>query len=96
MVAALADDTFKCKFDNENVLISMKKLLKFVAKGQIYNIPALVQMMAWRRASDKPLSEAMMVSNVYRRWYASLGLNDLNQHMESNEIMFALRLGYYH
>ena len=37
-------------------------LLKFVSKGQINDIPALVQIMAWRRPGDKPLSEPMMVS----------------------------------
>ena len=31
-------------------------------KGSINNIPALVQIMAWRRPGDKPLSEPMMVS----------------------------------
>ena len=36
--------------------------LKFVLKGQINNIPVLVQVMAWRRSGDKPLSEQMMVS----------------------------------
>ena len=36
--------------------------LKFVSKGQIYNIPSLVQIMAWRWPGDKPLSEPMMVS----------------------------------
>ena len=30
--------------------------------GPINNIPALVQIMAWRRPGDKPLSEPMMVS----------------------------------
>ena len=30
--------------------------------GPINNIPALVQMMAWRRSGAKPLSEPMMVS----------------------------------
>ena len=30
-------------------------------KGPINNILALVQMMAWRRAGDKPLSESMLV-----------------------------------
>ena len=35
--------------------------LKFVPKGLMKNIPALVQM-AWRRPGDKPLSEPMMVS----------------------------------
>ena len=36
--------------------------LKFVPKGPINNIPVLVQIMAWRRPGDKPLSEAMMVN----------------------------------
>ena len=36
------DDIFKCIFLNENVLISIKISLKFVPKGQISNIPALV------------------------------------------------------
>ena len=35
--------------------------LKFVTKGPINNTPALVQIMAWRRPGDKPLSEPMMV-----------------------------------
>ena len=57
-----ADDSFKRIFLNENVIISIKISLKFVPKGPINNIPALVQIMAWRRPGDKPLSEAMMVS----------------------------------
>ena len=58
----LADDIFKCIFLNENAWISLKISLKFVPKVQINNIPALVQLMAWRRPGDKPLSETMMVS----------------------------------
>ena len=57
-----ADDTFKHIFVNENVRISIKISLKFVPKGPINNNPALVQIMAWRRPGDKPLSELMMVS----------------------------------
>ena len=57
-----ADDTFKRIFLNENVLISIKISLKFVPKGPIDNIPALVQIMAWRRPGDKPLSEPRVVS----------------------------------
>ena len=57
-----ADDIFKRIFFNENVWITIKISLKFVPKGPINNIPALVQIMAWRRSGDKPLSEAMMVS----------------------------------
>ena len=43
--------------------------LKFV-KGPINNIPSLVQIMAWHRPVNKPLSEPI---------YASLGLNELNE-----------------
>ena len=57
-----ADDIFKRIFFNENVWISIKISLKFVPKGPINKIPALFQMMAWRRPGDKPLSEAMLVS----------------------------------
>ena len=38
-----------------------KKSLQFVHKGPINNIPALVQIMAWRLVGAKPLSEPMMV-----------------------------------
>ena len=57
-----ADDIFKSIFLNENEWISPRISLKFVPKVRINNIPALVQIMAWRRSGDKPLSEPMMVS----------------------------------
>ena len=57
-----ADDSFKCILLNENAWITIKHSLKFVPKGLINNIPALVQIMAWRRPGDKPLSEPMLVS----------------------------------
>ena len=56
-----ADDIFKCIFLNENVWFPTKISLKFVPKGPINNIQALVLIMAWRRPGDKPLSEPMMV-----------------------------------
>ena len=56
------DDIFKCIFLNENEWISLKISLKFIPKVRINNIPALVQIMAWRRSGDKPLSEPMIVS----------------------------------
>ena len=71
------DDIFKCIFLNENKWISLKISLKFVLKGPINDIPALVQIMARRRPGDKPLSEPMM---VYRRVFESLGLNELSHH----------------
>ena len=57
-----ADDVFTCIFLNENVWNLLKISLKFVRKVPINNIPALVQILAWRRSGDKPLSEPMMVS----------------------------------
>ena len=48
-----------------NIFSSIIKIsLKFVPKGPINNIPALVQIMAWRRPGDKPLSEPMMVRST--------------------------------
>ena len=55
------DDIFKCIFLNGNTRMSLKKSLNFVPKVRINNIPALDQIMAWRRPGDKPLSEPMMV-----------------------------------
>ena len=55
------DDIFKCIFFNENMKLSIKISLKFVPKGPISNIPALVKIMALRRSGDKPLLELMMV-----------------------------------
>ena len=56
-----SDDILKCIFLNENIWISITMSLNFVPKGPINNIPALVQIMAWRRPGDKLLSEPMMV-----------------------------------
>ena len=54
-----AHNTLKCIILNENVWIKIKISLKFVPKGPIYNIPAI---MAWCWPCNKPLSEPMMVS----------------------------------
>ena len=56
------DDIFKWIFLNELIWISIKISLNFVPKGPINNIPALVQIMAWRCPGDRPLSEPMMAS----------------------------------
>ena len=52
------DAIFRWIFLNENVWILIKISLKFVSKGLINNIPALVQLMV----GAKPLSEPIMVS----------------------------------
>ena len=55
------DDIFKLIFLNANVLISIKISLKFIPKGPIHNVPALVQIMAWCRPGNKPLSKPTMI-----------------------------------
>ena len=71
------NDIFKCIFLNENVWIAIKISLKFVLKCPIDKMPALVQIMAWRRTGDKPLSEPMMTYDVgaYMRHSASMSLH---------------------
>ena len=56
-----ADGISKCIFLNEDLWISINISLKFVPRGQIHNLPALIEIMAWRRSGNKPLSEPMMV-----------------------------------
>ena len=65
------DDIFKCIFLNESIWISIGISLRFVPKGPINNIPALVQIMAWRRPGDKSLSEPLLVcllTHIYVTW----------------------------
>ena len=55
------DDILNWIFLNEIIWISIKILLKIAPKGPNNNMPALVQIMAWRRPGDKTLSEPMMI-----------------------------------
>ena len=77
-IAAIFQTTFlKWIFMDEGVWISIEMSLTFIPKGPVNNIPALVQIMAWRRPSDNHcLNECCL---VYRRIYASLGLNEFSQ-----------------
>ena len=61
-MAAISRRHFKSIFLNENIWILIKISLTFVPKGLIHNIPTLVQIMAWSRPGDKPLSEPVMAS----------------------------------
>ena len=56
-----SNDIFNWIFLNEDAWISINISLKFVPRGPINNIPTLVQVMAWHRSGDKPLSETRMV-----------------------------------
>ena len=69
------DDIFKWIFVKENAWILIKISLKFIPKGPVDNIPAMVQIMAWCRPGDTLLSESIMawVTDIY----ASLSLNEL-------------------
>ena len=70
---------------HEDIWIMIDIALKFVPKGHINNIPALVQIMAWHWLGDQPLSETMMdlcITGIlwgeYTSYiYASLGINEL-------------------
>ena len=64
MAASLADDTFMRIFMNEKFCILIRISLKFVPKVPIYNTSALVQVMAWRRTGDTPLSEPLLTHFV--------------------------------
>ena len=91
-----ADDIFKRIFLSENVWISMKISLNFVLEVSINNIPALVQIMAPRRPSNKSLSESMMVSLLTHicvtrpQWVNSLTRRRFERHFRY--IMFKLIL----
>ena len=60
MVATLAGNIFKCIFFNENIWISSNISLIFVPNDPINNIQAMVQIMAWHWAGNKPFFEPMM------------------------------------
>ena len=49
-------------FLNENAWILIKISFKFVPRCPINNIPILVQIIAWHRPGDKPISEPGTVS----------------------------------
>ena len=60
-MAAIFHTTFSNSFSLMKIYELRLRFHKFVPKVRIDNIPALVQIMAWRRPGDKPLSEPMMV-----------------------------------
>ena len=88
-----AGDIFKCIFENENEWISPRISLKFVPKVRINIMPALVQIMAWRRPGDKPLSELMMVDLLTHicvtrpQWVNALRTEPNSQHFTGDIFM---------
>ena len=66
-----AKDIFKWIFMNEMFCISIQILLKFVPGVLIDNNRASVEIMAWRRIGDKPISEPVLtwITGAYMRHY---------------------------
>ena len=64
MAAILADDIFHGIFLNENDRIPIQISLNYVPVSPIDNKAALVQVVAWRRTSDKPLPGPMMTQFI--------------------------------
>ena len=64
------DDIFRGNFMNEKFCIWIKISMKFDPKSSIDNNAAMVQIMAWRRTGDKPLSEPMLTqfTDTYTRY----------------------------
>ena len=64
-----ADGIFRCICVTEKFWIFIKISLNFVPEGLIDSNQALVEIMAWRRIGDKPLSEPMLTwfTDAYMR-----------------------------
>ena len=73
------DDIFRCIFINEKFCILIEISLKCVPKGPIDNNPALVQIMAWCRIGNKPLSEPMLTRFIDTYIYVTLGGDELTK-----------------
>ena len=80
-----ADDIFRCIFVNEKFCILVEISLKFIPKGPIDNNPALVQIMAWRRTSDKPLSEPRLARFCGTRGRWVNGFEEKKQSLMSSD-----------
>ena len=75
-----ADDIFKGIFLNENISFPIRFSLKFIPKGSINNIPALVRVwLGADQATSHYLDQWWLIN---WRIYASLGLNELTTCMK--------------
>ena len=72
-----ADYSFKCIFLNENMFISINISLKFIPKGLINYISALVQIMAWRRPDSLPTH----ICVTRPQWVKAAILNEYSRKM---------------
>ena len=65
----LADNILKYITFDKNCCILIKISLKFVPKGPIHSLSALVQVMVWRRTGDKPLPALMLTKIIGAIWH---------------------------
>ena len=78
-------------FFKENILIWIKISLKLIPKVSITNIPALVQIMAWRQPGAKQLSEPIMIillmhiCTTQPQWVNWISLHYLSFHSSSTK-----------
>ena len=59
-----ADDIFRRIFMKTKNCISIRISLKIVPNGAIDNNSAMLQIMAWRRTGDEPVSESMLTQFI--------------------------------
>ena len=64
MAAILVNDIFKYIFLNETDRIPIQVSLIYVFRSPVDNKPALVQIMAWCRRGDKPISEPILTQFI--------------------------------
>ena len=73
-----------CATDPDALPLVTSIFLKFLPKGPINNVLALVHLTVWRRPGHKPLSLSEP-KLVYRRIYGSLCLNELISHRNDTD-----------
>ena len=97
-MAAISQTTFSNAFSSMKIFEFRLQFLKFVPNGPINNSLALVQIMAWRRPGDKPLSEPMLVGSLTHicvtrpQWVNILRMGD-DIHSSANWIAMSLGTG---
>ena len=77
-----ADGIFKSIFVNENIWIFIKISLKFIPKGPINHIPALVQVMVWHQPGNKALQGSPSKSSlalIQEFWNSSICLYEIKK-----------------
>ena len=73
-MATISQMTFSNASSQIKYFIFIQISLKYVPKGLIINMPALVQMMAWCRTGNKSSSELMMADYIRINMHCSASM----------------------